>query len=68
MALIFGAPVMEPPGKVAFMQSIWPLFSWRRPLTVEVPSAGEGVRAVGVVLEVDPDDSKRGAYPEFAGT
>ena len=42
-------------------------FDDRRPLTVEVPSAGEGVRAVGVVLEVDPDESTRGAYPEFAG-
>ena len=42
-------------------------FDGRRTFTRNVPSAGEGVRAVGVVLENAPEDSKRATYPEFAG-
>jgi hypothetical protein len=40
-------------------------FDARRRVTVQVPSAGDAVAAVAVVLEAEPGESARGSYPEF---
>ena len=43
-------------------------FDGRLVETVEVPSAGEAVRAVAVLLENVPPQSRRAEYPEFDGS
>ena len=40
----------------------------RRLATVHVPSAGEALAAVAVLLENVPEEVRRASYPEFAGS